>query len=122
MLLRSHESAKTRISNLPESRFSESAERGLKRKAALSKGTLKRKTAKIFVSRLLELSLQKVRCKSLYTFYFYISEVVCNVYQVCTTTLRKGASPDLLQCLGQEVSTNSIHFQSARQKNYLLCL
>ena len=46
-------SAKTRISNLLESRFSESAER------IEAQGILKRKTAKIFVSRLLQLSLQK---------------------------------------------------------------
>ena len=39
---------------------------GLKRKTFLSKGILKRKTAKIFVSHLLELSLQKHRCKCLY--------------------------------------------------------
>ena len=62
----SHESVKTQISNLLESRFSESAELGLKRKASLSKVTLKRKTTKIFVSRLLELSLQKHWCKCLY--------------------------------------------------------
>ena len=36
-----------------------SAERILKRKASLSKGILKRTTAGIFVSRLLELSLKK---------------------------------------------------------------
>ena len=45
------QSAKARISNLLESRFSESAERI---EASLSKSILKRKTAKIFVSRLLE--------------------------------------------------------------------
>ena len=39
---------------------------GFKLKASLSKDTSKRKTAKIFVSRLLELSLQKHRCKCLY--------------------------------------------------------
>ena len=33
--------------------------KGLRRKASLSKGILKRRTAKIFVLRLLELSLQK---------------------------------------------------------------
>ena len=38
----------------------------LKRKASLSKSILKRKTAKIFVSHLLQLSLQKNRCKSLF--------------------------------------------------------
>ena len=38
---------------------SRKAPNGLKRKVSFSKGTLKRKTAKIFVSRLLERSLQK---------------------------------------------------------------
>ena len=36
-----------------------SAERILKRKVSLSRGVLKRTTARIFVSRLLELSLEK---------------------------------------------------------------
>ena len=93
---------------------------GLRRQASLWKGILKCKTAKIFVSRLLELSLQKIRCKSLYTFYFYISELLCNVYQVFMNTLRKGASPDLLQRWDQKVSLK--HIQSARQENYLLCV
>ena len=75
---------------------------GLKRKTSLSKGTLKRKgalkckTAEIFVSRLLELSLQK--------FVYLMLEVLCDIYQVCMTTSRKGASPDLLQHLDQEKS------------------
>ena len=48
-----------------------SAERILKRKASLSKGVLKRTTARIFVSRLLELSLKKKknRCRSLFISY-----------------------------------------------------
>ena len=74
--------------------------KGFNRKAFLSKGILKRETAKIFVSRLLELSLQKTRCKSLCN--YLISEVLCNFYQVCVTMPRKGASPDLLQRLDQE--------------------
>ena len=68
---------------------------GLKRKAYLSEGILKSKTAKIFVSRLLELSLQKNRCKSLYIYFWKCC--VLNIYQVCMTTSRKGASPELLQ-------------------------
>ena len=40
--------------------------KGFNRKAFLSKGILKREAAKIFVSRFLELSLKKTRCKSLY--------------------------------------------------------
>ena len=74
--------------------------KGFNRKAFLSKGILKRETAKIFVSLLLELSLQKTRCKSFCN--YLISEVLCNFYQVCVTMPRKGASPDLLQRLGQE--------------------
>ena len=37
-------------------------------------------------------------------FVYLISEVQCNIYQVCMTTSRKGASPDLLQHLDQERS------------------
>ena len=53
------QSAKTRISNLLESRFSESAERIEAKSVFFSKGILKRNTAKIFVSHLLHISLQK---------------------------------------------------------------
>ena len=74
--------------------------KGFNRKVFLSKGILKRETAKIFVLRLLELSLQKTRCKSFYN--YLISEVLCNIYQVCVTMSRKGASPDLLQRLDHE--------------------
>ena len=52
------QSAKTRMLNLLESPFSK-APKELKRKASLSKGILKRKTAKIFCSHLLQLSLKK---------------------------------------------------------------
>ena len=75
--------------------------KGFNRKAFLLKGILKRETAKtVFVSRLLELSLQKTRCKSFCN--YLISEVLCNFYQVCVTMPRKDASPDLLQRLDQE--------------------
>ena len=53
-------SAKTRISNLLESCFSESAER-IEPKSISFERHLKRKTAKIFVSHLLNFSLQKHR-------------------------------------------------------------
>ena len=54
------------------------------------------------------------------TFYNYlISEVVCNIYQVCVTMSRKGASPDLLQLLH---GSREVFFHSARQQNYPLCL
>ena len=43
---------------------SQKVQKGLKRKTSLSKGILKRRTAEIFVSHLVELSLQKNRCKS----------------------------------------------------------
>ena len=89
--------------------------KGFNRKTFLSKRILKRETAKIFVSRLLELSLQKTRCKSLCN--YLISEVLCNFYQVCVTMPRKGASLDLLQRLDQE----RVFFHSAGQKNYRLC-
>ena len=49
----------------------------LKRKASLSKGILKRKTAKIFVSHLLHLSLQK---KTVQIFVYLTSEVLSNIY------------------------------------------
>ena len=42
--------------------------KGLKRKASLSKGILKRKTAKIFVLHLLQLSLQKKKNANLCLF------------------------------------------------------
>ena len=74
--------------------------KGFNRKAFLSKGILKRETAKIFVSRLLELSLKKTLCKSLCN--YLNSEVLCNFYQVCVTMPRKGACPDLLERLDQD--------------------
>ena len=54
----------------------------------IAKGILKRKTAKILVSRLLELPLQK----KVQIFEYLISEA-------CMTSSRKGASSDLLQRL-----------------------
>ena len=50
--------------------------KGFNRKTFLSKGVLKRETANIFVSRLLELSLQKTRCKSLCTELFNFGSAV----------------------------------------------
>ena len=91
---------------------------GLNRKASLLKSISKRKTAKIFVSRLLKLSLQKTVANLC---QYLLSEVLCNNYQVCMTTSRKGVSPDLLQRLDQERSLKE-HFQSARQENYVLCV
>ena len=35
---------------------------------------------------------------------YLISEVLCNIYQVCVSTVRKAASPDLPQRLGHERS------------------
>ena len=37
-------------------------------------------------------------------FVYLISEVLCNIYQVCMTKSRKGVAPDLLQRLNQEKS------------------
>jgi len=37
-------------------------------------------------------------------FAYLISEVLCNIYQVCMSMVRKAASPDLPQHLDQESS------------------
>ena len=70
---------------------------GLKPKASLRivKGILKRKRAKIFPSRLLELSLKKTLFKLIFEYL---------IPEVCMTTSRKGASSDLLRRLDHERS------------------
>ena len=87
------QSAKSRISTLLWSCFSESAERILKRKASLSKGILKRTTAKIFVSRSLELSLKK----TVQIFVYLISEVLCNIYSWLELNSNKHARKSFLE-------------------------
>ena len=47
----------------------------VKRKASLSNGTLKRKSAKIFVSRLLELSLQEHRVAGFSVLFIYFTAI-----------------------------------------------
>jgi len=49
-------------------------------------------------------------------FAYLISEVLCNIYQVCISTERKAASLNLLQRLDQEWSLD----QSTGLENYLL--
>ena len=84
-----HESAKTRISTLLGSRLSESAER-IEAKSIYFVRTFAPKTP-------------------VQMFAYLISEVLCNIYQACMTTLRKGASPDLTATFGsREVSLESI--------------
>ena len=72
----------------------------LKRKASLSKGISKRKTARIFISHLLEFTPKK----PVKMFAYLISEVQCNIYLVCISTATKAASPDLPQRFDQERS------------------
>ena len=50
---------------------------------------------------------------------YLISEVLCNIYQVCIFTVRKAASPELPQRLDHERSLWKA-FQSTRPENYLL--
>ena len=109
MLLRSRkievvstQSAKTQISNLLRSGFSESAE-WIEVKRISFKRYFKAQDSlsiNFFFLSLLELSLKK----TVKMFIYLISEVLCNIYQVYMTTLRKGDSPDFQQCLDQERS------------------
>ena len=75
---------------------------GLKQKGSLSKGILKRKTGKIFVSHLLELWLQKYQSANV---CILILEVLCNIYWTyCNVWIKTGHFEE--HC-----------FRSARQEN-----
>ena len=73
----------------------------LKRKASISKASSKRKTAKNFCFAFLRIFAPKTPVQM---FAYLSSEVLCNIPQVCISTVRKAASTELPQRLDHERS------------------
>ena len=68
---------------------------------------------------LLEFSFRK---KPVQMFAYLISEVLCNIYQVCISTATKASSPDLPQRLDQERSLWKAFSKHRAGKLSAMCL